>query len=68
MERDSQQTVHEFYRERNTGSLNQYQMQIDEERNKYLQCVEQIKKIESSIDHYDGKINKKKEMLVEVMD
>lgn len=68
MERDSQQTVHEFYRQRNTGSLNHYRTQIEEERAKYLQYAEDIKKIESSIDHYDAKIGKKKDQLVEVLD
>lgn len=68
VERDSQQTVHEFYRERNTGSLRHYQSQIEEERSKYVQFAEEIKQIESSIDHYDGKIDRKKEQLVQVLD
>jgi hypothetical protein len=68
VERDSQNTIHEFYRERNTGSLSHYQSQMEEERGKYLQFVDDIKKIESSIDHYDAKIDKKKEKLVDVLD
>ena len=30
--------------------------------------MDEIKKIESSIDHYDGRIDKKKEQLVNVLD
>ncbi len=41
---------------------------MEEERGKYLQFVDDIKKIESSIDHYDAKIVKKKEKLVDVLD